>query len=356
MSGPDELAVGGVIDRRPAEAEAPDSRRLLRRLLGLGLLIGLVALAVTSLPGLGTLRARFARADVYLLALVGVLKLASCLSNVVAFRDVFCPRMGWRFSYELGMAEQATNVLLPTGGAGGLALGAWALHQGGMSTEHIGRRSVQFFVLTSLPNFAFAAVLGPLLLTGVFGAEVPIALTAVFSALAWALAGVVAALPFLTGRIDVDKASSSFMHKVRTGAVLLGQGIRDTGELLRTGRWRAILGAFGYLCFDIASLVVAFAAFGSVPPLAPLVFGYVIGQLGGLIPLPGGIGGTDGGLIAAMVLYGSSLPQATAAVLAYRAFQLGIPAILGTVAFGHLRTTLSRSGSPAAACEPLADT
>lgn len=32
-----------------------------------------------------------------------------------------------------------------------------------MSTEHIARRSVAFFVLTSLPNFAVAAVLGPLL-------------------------------------------------------------------------------------------------------------------------------------------------------------------------------------------------
>jgi uncharacterized membrane protein YbhN (UPF0104 family) len=355
VTGPDDLAVGGVIERRPAEAEAPDSRRLLRRLLGLGLLIGLVALAVTSLPGLGTLRARFVRADVYLLALVGVLKLASCLSNVVAFRDVFCPRMGWRFSYELGMAEQATNVLLPTGGAGGLALGAWALHQGGMSTEHIGRRSVQFFVLTSLPNFAFAAILGPLLLLGVFSGDVPTAITAVFSALAWACVAVVAALPLVLTRIDPDKSSGRVMHKVRVAAVILGRGIRDTGELLRSGRWPAILGAFGYLAFDIAALMVSFSAFGGAPPLAPLIFGYVIGQLGGLIPLPGGIGGTDGGLIAAMVLYGSSLPQATAAVLAYRAFQLGVPAILGTIAFGHLRTTLSRSGAPAAHCEPLAE-
>lgn len=341
---------------QPAPTEAPDSRHLLRRLLGLAVLIGLVALAVTSLPGLGTLRARFATANAALLVVVGLCKLASCLSNVVAFRDVFCPRMGWRFSYELGMAEQATNVLLPTGGAGGLALGAWALRQGGMSTEHIGRRSVEFFVLTSLPNFAFAAVLGPLLLTGVFGGEVPIVVTAVFSALAWATAAVVVALPFLFDRIDPDKPSSPLMHKVRRAGILLGRGIRDTGELLHSRRWPAILGAFGYLCFDIAALIVAFAAFGGAPPLAPLVFAYVIGQLGGLIPLPGGIGGTDGGLIGAMVLYGSSLSQATAAVLAYRAFQLGIPAILGTVAFGHLRTTLARSVAPAAACAPLADT
>jgi uncharacterized membrane protein YbhN (UPF0104 family) len=55
-----------------------------------------------------------------------------------------------------------------------------------------------------------------------------------------------------------------------------------------------------------------------------------------------------------MVLYGSSLSQATAAVLAYRAFQLGIPAILGTVAFAHLRRTLSQSPAPAAASAPLA--
>ena len=36
--------------------------------------------------------------------------------------------MSWRFSCQLGMSEQATNVLLPTGGAGGLALGALVLY------------------------------------------------------------------------------------------------------------------------------------------------------------------------------------------------------------------------------------
>ena len=150
-----------------------NARHLVRRLLALAVLVALVAAAVGSLPGLGTLRHRFAHADVAFLVLIGLLKLGSCLSNVVAFRDVFCPRMSWRFSAQLALAEQATNVLVPTGGAGGLALGAWALRQGGMSTEHIGRRSIAFFVLTSIPNFAFAAVLGPLLLTGLFSGHVP---------------------------------------------------------------------------------------------------------------------------------------------------------------------------------------
>ena len=69
------------------------SGHLLRRLLALGVFIALVAVAVGSLPGLGSLRGRFAAVDPWLLVLIGVLKLGSCLSNVVAFRDVFCPRM-----------------------------------------------------------------------------------------------------------------------------------------------------------------------------------------------------------------------------------------------------------------------
>jgi uncharacterized membrane protein YbhN (UPF0104 family) len=345
-------------DHGASAAQMPDefnTRHLVRRLVALAVLVGLVAAAVGSLPGLGTLRTRFAHADAVFLGLICLLKLGSCLSNVVAFRDVFCPRMSWRFSYQLGMAEQATNVLVPTGGAGGLALGAWALRQGGMSTEHIARRSVAFFVLTSIPNFACAAVLGPLLLTGVFSGHVPVVPTALFSALAWTTAAVTAALPLLLGRIDPEKSSGAITSRLRSGAVLLGNGIRDTGRLLRSGRWQAIAGAIGYLGFDIAALIAGFAAFGGGVPLAPLVFGYVIGQLGGLIPIPAGIGGIDGGLIGALALYGSSLSQAAAAVLAYRAFQLGVPAALGAIAFLRLRATLNRSADPSAACVPLAD-
>jgi uncharacterized membrane protein YbhN (UPF0104 family) len=329
----------------PVRSPMPDelhSRHLVRRLVALAVFVALIAVAVSSLPGLGTLRQRFAQADLALLGLIGLLKLASCLSNVVAFRYVFCPRMSWRFSAQLSLAEQATNVLVPTGGAGGLALGAWALHQGGMPTEHIARRSVAFFVLTSVPNFAVAAVLGPLLLTGLFAGHIPVVLTVVLSAAAWSVAAVIALLPRLLARL-------------RSAAVTLDNGIRDTGQLLRSGQWQAILGAIGYLGFDIAALITAFAAVGGGLPVAPLIFAYVIGQLGGLIPLPAGVGGTDGGLIGAMVLYGSSLSQAVAAVLAYRLFQLGVPAVIGAIAFIRLRHTLSQSSSPAAACAPLAE-
>jgi uncharacterized membrane protein YbhN (UPF0104 family) len=332
-----------------------NARHLLRRLLALIVLLGLVAAAVASLPGLGTLRTRFSQADVWFLALICLLKLASCLSNVVAFRDVFCPRMSWRFSAQLGLAEQATNVLVPTGGAGGLALGAWALRQAGMATRHIARRSVAFFVLTSIPNFACAAVLGPLLLIGVFSGQVPFVPTFGFTALAWLVAAATCALPGVLGHIGPGRQRGGLHGRARAGVASLADGIRDTGHLLRPSRWRAVTGAFGYLGFDIGALVAGFAAFGHGLPIGPLVFAYVIGQLGGLIPLPAGIGGTDGGIIGALVLYGSPLSQAAAADLAYRAFQLGVPAVLGTVAFVRLRHTLSTSSTAAADCAPLAD-
>src|ERR1700760_3231819 len=182
-------------DRDNATESSPgqlNSKNLVRGLLMLVVLLASVAILVVSLPGLGALRHRFGEVDWRLLVVIALLKLASCLSNIVAFRDVFCRRMSWRFSYQLGMAEQATNVLLPTGGAGGLALGAWALHQGGMENEAIGRRSVAFFVLTSLPNFALTVVLGPLLLLHLLTGSDPVVWTVVFTAMAVAASALTA--------------------------------------------------------------------------------------------------------------------------------------------------------------------
>ena len=53
--------------------------------------------------------------------------------------------------------------------------------------------------------------------------------------------------------------------------------------------------------------------------------GYLIGQLGGLLPLPGGIGGIDGGLFGALVVYGTPAATTAAAVLAYRVILFWLP-------------------------------
>ena len=58
-----------------------------------------------------------------------------------------------------------------------------------------------------------------------------------------------------------------------------------------------IAGSIGYWVFDNAVLWATFHAFGVSPPLTVILMGYLIGQLGGLLPIPGGIGGIDLGLI-----------------------------------------------------------
>ena len=114
-----------------------------------------------------------------------------------------------------------------------------------------------------------------------------------------------------------------------------------------------IAGAAGYMLFDVAMLGVCFAAFGlAVPPAGVLLMAYLIGQLGGLIPLPGGVGGVDGGLIGTLVLYGAGATAAATAVLAYRAIVLLLPLALGVPALRQVRRRLQAEAPRVDRCDP----
>src|SRR5437763_13759268 len=99
-------------------------------------------------------------------------------------------------------------------------------------------------------------------------------------------------------------------------------------------------------------LWATFRAFGAAPPLAILWIGYLIGELGGLIPVPGGIGGVDAGLVGTLALYNVSLTSAAGAVLAYRAIALWVPAAVGALAFLALRRTLRQEAQRPLGCAP----
>ena len=327
----------------PSEADGLGSRR---RLIELAVFAALLAGAIAALPGLGDLRARLGAADPGLVALAAVLELGSCLAFVAAFRSVFSRRLGWRFSYEVGMAEQAANVLLPTGGAGGLALGAWALRRVGMDAERIGRRTVAFFLLTSSVNFVAVILAGLGLATGLLAGDVAMAIALIPALLALAAASAIALLPRLFERRPRRREGRIGRGVARAGEYAAG-GIRDAGKLVAQRRPGVVAGALGYMGLDVLALAAMFAALGGeAPSLGVFVLAYSLGQLGGLIPLPGGIGGTDGGLVAAFVLFGAPLAGAAAAVLAYRAFQLGVPALLGIAAFAQLRRRLADQQRP----------
>ena len=148
-------------------------------------------------------------------------------------------------------------------------------------------------------------------------------------------------------------ARRSMRARLAAGASALGDGLDEALRLLRTGDPAILAGASGYMLFDVAMLGVCFAAFGNdVPPVGVLLVAYIIGQLGSLIPIPGGIGGVDAGLIGTLVLYGVDATDAAVAVIAYRGLLLAIPAVLGLPALAVLRRRLRDEAHDIAACAP----
>ncbi|HEV3069988.1 MAG TPA: lysylphosphatidylglycerol synthase transmembrane domain-containing protein [Solirubrobacteraceae bacterium] len=345
----------------PDELQVPEelSRRKVRKqLLSLTGVILLVVVVVTLLPGLEGLRTRLSHADPVWLGLGAGLKVLSGLGYVAIFRVVFCRRMSWRVSYQIGMSELGANALLPTGGAGGLALGAWALKRGGMPTTEIARRTAAFFMLTSVANVAGVVLIGVGLAARVLPGETNMALTLLPAAIAAAaivsslLAGRTSA--GLHRRLDRNEASGSSRRSTLAlkTLVAIADGVNEAVALLREGNAWLIGGILAYLIFDVMILWATFRAFGAAPPLAILGMAYLIGELGGLIPVPGGIGGVDAGLVGTFVLYNVPITAAASAVLAYRAIALWVPAILGSAAFVALRRTLRRETAEIAVCAP----
>src|ERR1700684_1719604 len=292
--------------------EGLSSHSVRTRLLFVLALIVVVVVAVTLLPGLGTLRSRLSHAKPEWLLLGVALKLLSGVGYVAVFRAIFCRRMSWRVSYQIGMSELGANAVIPTGGAGGLALGAWALKRGGMQADFIARRTVAFFLLTSVPNVLGVIIIGLGLATGLIGGESNLLLTALPAG-----AGIAAfALALFAGRLakrwgkrlerrggELSRAKRALMKSLTA----IGGGGEQAGAVLREGNVVLILGLIAYLAFDVMIVWATFHALGPTPPLAILWIAYLIGELGGLIPVPGGIGGVEAGLVGTLALYNVSL-------------------------------------------------
>jgi uncharacterized protein (TIRG00374 family) len=343
------------------ELEVPEElsrRRLRTRLAFLAALILAVVAAVTLLPGLEGLRTSLSHAAPGWLLLGVGLKLLSGLGYVAVFRMVFCRRMSWRVSYELGMSELGANALFPTGGAGGLALGAWALKRGGMQASVIARRTAAFFLLTSVPNVLGVLLVGLGLAVRAFSGETNLLLTlvpcliAAMSIVAALLAGRAGAGLHARLRRGEEAGSSRRMTVVLKALVAVADGVNEAVALLREGNALLIGGLIAYLACDVMILWASFRAFGPAPALAIVWIAYLIGELGGLIPVPGGIGGIDAGLVGTLVLYHVPITSAASAVLAYRAIALLVPALVGSVTFVMLRRVLRDEAQQLAVCAP----
>jgi putative heme transporter len=342
------------------EAEEEEMPRMVltrdRVILFVLFVVSVVAFLYFVLPRLTGLKdswRRIEHGDPWWLAVCAALELAAYAGYQWLFRTVFVrgdTRIGLRESYQITMAGLAATRLFAAAGAGGIALTAWALRRSGMESRIVACRLVAFMALLYGVYMAALVVGGVCLYLGVFNGPAPFAVTivpAIFGAVVIAIFLAVSFLPAdVERRLAASAQGSGRLARLTARAVSIpafaASGVRTAIGLVRSNE-PGVLGAVAWWAFDISVLWGTFHAFGQdPPPIAVIVMAYFIGMLGNTLPLPGGIGGVDGGMIGALVAFDVPLGYATVAVLAYRVFSFWLPTAPGAVAYLQLRRTVSR--------------
>jgi uncharacterized membrane protein YbhN (UPF0104 family) len=199
-----------------------------------------------------------------------------------------------------------------------------------MSWRTLGVRSVAHVPVFNVP-YALAAValgLGAALGAGPGHAPLEVALAPIGVVLG---ALVVVAIVVRARRARwLGRAERGWRRVLREALGVVPDGIRETPALFADPR--ATLGAAAFWAGDYAVLWAAFNAVGSVPPLGVIALGYMLGQLGNALPLPGGVGGVEPVMLGVLTASGVDAGAGAAAIVCYRAIALGVQSGLGALA------------------------
>lgn len=312
-----------------------------------------LAVVLPQLAGLGDTWQQVKDGDPLWLIVALIFTLLSFAGYVVLFQGVYVRdgfRLSARESYEITMAGLAATRVFAAGGAGGIALTAWALRRAGMPRRAVADQTLAFLVLTYGVYMAAVVLGGFGLYLGILPGSDDWAIT-LLPAMIGLVAFGIALLASLTPT-DLQKRLEGYAQRHgRVGRLAqkaahlpaaISSGIRISVALVRSGDL-ALVGSVAYWGFNIAVLWASFQAFGEAPPWAVVVMGYFVGMLANLLPLPGGVGGVDGGMIGAFVAFGGeSKDSIVVAVLTYRLFAFYLPTIPGAIAYFQLRRTVAR--------------
>ena len=338
------------------DEEMPRVQLTRRNLLaGAFFVVSIVAFLYLVLPQISGLEDSWHRiedGDPLWLGVAGIFTVLSFGGYVLLFQSVYVRSgvsLSMSESYQITMAGLAATRLFAAGGAGGIALTAWALRRAGMDRREVADRTIAFLVLMYGVYMATLAVGGVGLYLGVLEGSDNFAITmvpAIIGAAALAVGLLATLTPTnLQDRLEVRAAGGGRLARVsqRLANVpaALSAGVRIALAQIRD-RDPAVFGAIAYWGFNIAILWASFRAFGAAPPWGVIVMGYFVGMIANLLPLPGGVGGVDGGMIGALVAFGVPTGTALVAVLTYRAFAFWLPTIPGAVAYFQLRRTVDR--------------
>jgi uncharacterized membrane protein YbhN (UPF0104 family) len=263
------------------------------------------------------------------------------LLSLVAGRAA--PRVGVRESAQITLAGAAATRLLPTAGAGGLALAVWALRQAGLRMRTATRTLLAFLVILYSVFLGSVLFSGTVLAFGVVTDHGPAELGAIPAAVA--ALGIVSALALgasrrvesNAGTIDAPDVAQQG-SRIRVGAHFVGDAVRDALRLIQLGDAR-LAGAVAYWAFDAAVLWAMLHAFGAPPVLPVIVLAYFVGQVANTVPIPGSV---SGGIAGVLIAFGVAPALAVPAVLAYRTIAVWLPTPAGIAAVPALRRTIAR--------------
>jgi uncharacterized protein (TIRG00374 family) len=340
----------------PGEEEMPRLRftrgRLVAALVFVVSVLAFLYFVLPKLLGLHQTWNRIQHGNGWWFGLAFVLELCSFFGYVALFRGVFVrgrSRIDWPESYQITMASLAATRLFAAAGAGGIALTAWAVRRSGMPARTVACRMIAFLALLYGVYMITLVIDGLGLYLGIIPGGGSFAITvvpAIFGAVVIVLFLGIALLPgdlqrmigpWAAGRRRVARLA----YRLAAASATASSGVRTAIDLVRA-RNPSLLGAIAWWGFDIAVLWACFHAFGASPPKGVIVMSYFLGMLGNTLPLPGGIGGVDGGMIGAFTAFGVDVELSVIAVLAYRAFAFWLPTLPGAVAYLQLRRTVQR--------------
>ena len=355
-SGPDAAPFSAPDPQRdPTTEEMPrvslTRRQLLASILFIVAAVVFLYFGLPRIVGLKDTWNRIQHGNVWWFGLGAVLEVCSFLGYVALFRAVFVrgvSRIDWRESYQITMAGLAATRLFASAGAGGIALTAWALRRSGMEARVAACRMIAFMALLYGVYMGTLVVDGVGLYLGVIPGPAPFGITvvpAIFGAIVIVLFLAVSLLPGDFDRLVKRWGSGGrlgrFAGQVAAAPATASTGIRTALGLVRE-RNPHLLGALAWWGFDIAVLWACFHAFGASPPKGVIVMAYFVGMIGNTLPLPGGIGGVEGGMVGAFTAFGVDAGVAFVSVLAYRVFAFWLPTLPGGVAYLQLRRTVRR--------------
>ena len=326
-------------------------RRVLLGVLAAGVVVAFVLVFLPQLAGFGTTLTRLRHGNKLWLLLGVVLEAVSLGGYIALLRTVFTGdgvRISWSASYQITLAGVVATKVVSAAGAGGLAITAWAMSEAGMRPRAVARRIAAFEILLYAVYMGSLVIFGLGLRTGLFSGSAPFTLTVVPAAFG---AGVILlVLAFLLVPDDIERRLRNWsrvssrgrriLERLSTVPKTLHDGVQTAICLVRSHQ-PGLLGAVVYWAFDISVLWASFRAFGVAPPVAIVVMAYFVGQLATAIPLPGGIGGVEGGMIGAFLAFGVNGSTAILAVLAYRAVSFWLPTLPGLFAYFQLRRTVT---------------